>query len=60
MRYEYVCVNKDCPKYEEAVEILHSINTKPTVICKECGKVMSRVWTAPTIKTGDGTKYTGK
>ena len=52
MIYLYQC--NDCMKIKEVEKsMIHHARVEK---CKKCGKVMARIYTAPSIKTGDGFK----
>ena len=52
MTYLYKC--KDCDSTVEVTKPMSESSTEEK--CKVCGKVTIRVYTAPSIKTGDGLK----
>ena len=52
MVYSYKC--DKCGKYEDIDK--HNELASKTEYCKECNNVLTRVWSSPTISTGDGTK----
>ena len=57
MRYDFKCTDINCKNKDIVVEVVcTSKNLDKNKECKLCGKEMNRIWTVPSVKTGDGYK----
>jgi len=57
MVYLYKCGNKECKAYGNAIEVnkpMREVSNGET--CKVCSSTLIRVYTAPSVSTGDGFK----
>ena len=57
MIYDYQCVNIQCKKRNEIVQIKKPMEfAAASEYCKVCGETLKRMFGSPSIKTGDGYK----
>jgi len=57
MVYLYKCINEKCDGCNVVVEVnkpMSEVNNEET--CKTCSSTLNRVYTAPSVATGDGFK----
>ena len=55
MKYKYECRNKECPVKDTIVNKPMDESSRPE-FCKECGDVLYRTYSTPSISTSDGFK----
>ena len=57
MLIDYECKTPECENFEETEERIVKCGEISAQTCKECGKLMKRIWNSNvSIKTSDGFK----
>jgi transcription initiation factor IIE alpha subunit len=57
MFVDFKCINKECDKFDEQVELNISHSEIDRQVCEICGEQLKRVWNTNTsIRTSDGFK----
>ncbi len=56
MTYDYKCNTDYCIAKDKTVEKECKSKDVNVQRCDECGKILQRIWSVPSVKTGDGFK----